>query len=132
MLNKLTNISLWPVGDEDFFQFFGKKGATYDISTEDLTSGLDTFMRVYDPEGNKIAENDDVDALNLNSEVVITAQKNGNYFARITNKDPSNPSNKSYSFVVDDVEAPTATPTATRVGQPDVCETNNCAEIWDV
>ncbi|MFN2138822.1 MAG: Calx-beta domain-containing protein [Candidatus Promineifilaceae bacterium] len=122
---KLIDISLWPVGDEDYFQFFGKKNSTYEVFTTDLTSGLDTFLRIYDPEGNKIAENDDIDATNLRSQLQFSAKKDGNYFARITNKDPSDSSNKSYSFGVNEVIPPTATPTSTRVGQPDICEPNN-------
>lgn len=122
---KLADISLWPVGDQDYFSFTGKKNSTYEVFTTDLTAGLDTFLRVYDPDGDKIAENDDVDATNLRSQVQFTAKENGNYFARITNKDSSDSSSKSYSFGVNDVIPPTGTPTATRVGQPDVCEPNN-------
>jgi hypothetical protein len=122
---KLTDISLWPVGDQDYFSFSGKKNSTYEVFTTDLTSGLDTFLRVYDPDGDKIAENDDVDATNLRSQVQFTAKENGNYFARITNKDSSDSSSKSYSFGVNDVIPPTGTPTATRIGQLDVCEPNN-------
>jgi Calx-beta domain/Bacterial pre-peptidase C-terminal domain len=126
---KLTQISLWPVGDQDYFQFFGKQNSTYEVFTTDLTSGLDTFLRVYDPEGNKIAENDDIDPTNLRSQLTFTAKDNGNYFARITNKDGSDSSNKSYSFGVNETNPPTATPTATRVGQVDVCEDNNSLDL---
>ncbi len=122
---KLIDISLWPVGDQDYFMFTGKEGSSYEVFTTDLTAGLDTFLRVYDPSGDKIAENDDVDATNLRSQVLFTAKENGNYFARITNKDASNSSNKSYSFGVNEALPPTAVPTATRVGQPDTCEPNN-------
>ena len=71
---KLTDISLWPVGDQDYFMFFAKKGSTYEVFTTDLAAGLDTFLRVYDPSGNKIAENDDVDATNRRSQVQFTAE----------------------------------------------------------
>ncbi len=122
---KLTDISLWPVGDQDFFSFFGKEGTSYEVFTTDVTAGLDTFLRVYDPEGNKIAENDDVDETNERSQLTFTAEDDGNYFARITNKNTSDSSNKSYSFGVDLVIPPTPEPTGTRVGQLDVCEPNN-------
>ena len=68
---KLTDISLWPVGDQDFFRFSGKKNSTYEVFTTDLTAGLDTFLRIYDPNGDKVAENDDVDETNLRSQLQI-------------------------------------------------------------
>ena len=42
---KLTDISLWPVGDQDFFKFNGKKNSSYEVFTTDLTAGLDTFSK---------------------------------------------------------------------------------------
>lgn len=122
---KLTAITLWPVGDQDYFQFFGKKGSTYEVFTTDLAAGLDTFLRVYDPKGNKIAENDDVDVTSRRSQAQISAREDGVYFARITNQDPSDAANKAYSFGVNEINPPTPTPTATLVGQPDICEPNN-------
>lgn len=122
---KLTNVSLWPVGDQDYFTFSGKKNTTYEVFTTDLTSGLDTFLRVYNPKGDKIAENDDRDNTSKASLVQFTAKDDGNYFARITNQDSADASNKTYSFEVRVINPPTATPSPTRIGQPDVCEPNN-------
>ncbi len=122
---KLTDITLWPVGDVDYFQFYGKKDSTYQVYTTDVTAGLDTFLKVYDPDGNKIAENDDVDVTNTRSQVEVTVKKTGNYFAKITNKEPSDPTNKKYSFGVNEILPPTPSPTSTRVGQLDDCEPNN-------
>jgi hypothetical protein len=122
---KLTKISLWPVGDQDYFMFSAKKNSSYEVFTTDLTSGLDTLLRVYDPEGDKIAENDDRDNTSESSLVVFTAKEDGNYFARITNQDSADASNKTYSFEVRLVNPPTPTPTVTRIGQLDVCEPNN-------
>ena len=122
---KLTGITLWPVGDVDFFQFYGKKGSTYQVFTTDVTAGLDTYLKLYDPDGNKIAENDDVDVTNTRSQVEVSVNKTGFYYAKITNKEPSNPTNKTYSFGVNEINPPTPTATSTRVGQPDTCEPNN-------
>jgi hypothetical protein len=83
---------------------------------------------VYDPDGDKIAENDDVDDTNKRSQLQFTAKEDGIYFARITNLDTVNSSASSYSFGVNVVIPPTATPSPTRVGQPDVCEPNNNVE----
>ena len=122
---KLTDASIWPVGDQDFFSFNGKKNSTYEVFTTDLTGGLDTFLRVYDPSGDKIAENDDIDATNKRSQLQFTAKEDGTYFARITNENTLTSSASSYSFGVNLVIPPTATPSPTRVGQVDVCEYNN-------
>jgi hypothetical protein len=122
---KLTDITLWPVGDVDFFQFFGKDGSTYQVFTTDLVAGLDTYLKVYDPDGEKFAENDDVDVANRRSQLEFTADDDGFYFAKITNKEPSDPTNKTYSFGVNEIIPPTPTATGTRVGQLDACEENN-------
>ncbi|MDX1415821.1 MAG: Calx-beta domain-containing protein, partial [Candidatus Promineifilaceae bacterium] len=122
---KLTDITLWPVGDVDIFQFYGKKGSTYQVFTTDLEAGLDTFLKLYDPNGNKIAENDDVDAVNNRSQLEVTVKENGFYFAHIINKDPTDPTNKTYAFGVDEILPPTPTPSPTRIGQLDSCEPNN-------
>lgn len=122
---KLADATLWPVGDVDYYQFFGKQGGTYEIFTTDLAAGLDTYLRVYDPNGNLVAENDDFDVANLRSQTQISAKENGNYFAQITNKEPTDSTGKTYSFGVNEVNPPTPTPTATLVGVPDTCEPNN-------
>ncbi len=122
---KLTGITLWPVGDVDFFQFYGKKGSTYQVYTTDVAAGIDTYLKLYDPNGNKIAENDDVDVANNRSQVEASVKEDGFYFAKITNTDPTDPTNKTYAFGVDEILPPTATPTPTRVGQLDTCEPNN-------
>ncbi len=122
---KLEGITLWPVGDVDYFQFFGKKGSTYQVYTTDVEAGLDTLLKVYNPNGKKIAENDDVEVANTRSQVEVTVSENGFYFAEIINKDPTDPTNKTYAFGVDEILPPTPTPTSTRVGQLDSCEPNN-------
>ncbi len=55
----------------------------------------------------------------------FTAKETGFFFAKITNNDPSDPTNKKYAFGVNEIIPPTPMPTATRVGQIDACEPNN-------
>lgn len=126
--NTLCSISLWPSGDIDFFRFNGKVGSAYKIKTSSLTAGLDTFLTVYDPQGNIIAQNDDADIGDLRSEVTISANVDGFYYARIINNDPSDPINKTYCFDVDEVAPPTPTPTQTPVPGADACEFNSTIE----
>ncbi len=54
-----------------------------------------------------------------------SVKEDGFYFAKITNNDPTDPTNKTYAFGVDEILPPTPTATATRVGQVDSCEPNN-------
>ncbi len=123
---KSCNATLWPVGDEDYYRFVGKAGSTYQVATSDLTPGLDTFLTVYGVNGEFISENDDAPGLgNRSSLVRFTARQDGFYYARVTNRDPSDPTNKTYCIQVTVVEGPTPTPSQTPVPGQDVCEFNS-------
>lgn len=123
---RTCNATLWPVGDEDYYRFVGKAGLTYQVATSDLTPGLDTFLTVYDTAGNIIAENDDAPGLgNRSSLVRFTANLDGFYYARVINRDPSDPANKTYCIQVTNVEGPTPTPSQTPVPGSDECEFNS-------
>lgn len=123
---KTCGVTLWPTGDEDYFQFVGKANSTYQVATSDLTPGLDTVMTVYNVNGNVIATNDDAPGLgNRSSLVTFTANQDGFYYARIINRDPSDPSNKTYCIQVTTVANPTPTPSQTPVPGSDVCEFNS-------
>jgi hypothetical protein len=127
---EFCNLTLWPVGDQDFFTFFAKAGFTYRIFTDNLSPGLDTVLTVYNPQGNVIATNDDFQG-NKRSQVDITADSSGFYFARIINQDLSDPANKRFCFEITELPppAPTSTPTA-RPGLAggDSCEWNSIIE----
>lgn len=121
-------LTLWPPGDLDYFIFSTKAGTFYRVITDQLSPGLDTVLSIYDPSGNKIAENDDVGGIGeLDSQVIFQAQVTGNYFARVVNKSPSDPANRTYCVQVTAMDEPTPTPTATfiptRTGS-DACEPN--------
>lgn len=128
---KLCNATLWPTGDLDYFRFVGKKGSYYIVSTEDLEPGVDTALQVYNPQGNLIASNDDYEVGNRRSQVTIRANSDGYYYARIENRDPSDPADKTYCFEVEEIDPPTATPTNTPApGETgdEVCEHNSTLE----
>jgi hypothetical protein len=123
-----TPATLWPPGDVDFYRFQLKVGSAYEIFTSNLSAGLDTFLIVYDPQGNQIAQNDDYEFGNRASRVVISAQANGFYYARITNQSSLDPAGKTYCFQVREIQGtatPTPFPTSTRVAGADSCEPNN-------
>ena len=113
--------TLWPAGDIDFFRFHAKAGSVYEVLTRDLDPGLDTFLTAYNTNGNVIATNDDAEPLTRASRVVISAGQSGFYFVSVTNRDPTDPVDKTYTLEVREVLG-TATPT--RVASVDTCEYN--------
>jgi hypothetical protein len=126
---QLCDITLWPTGDEDYFKFWGRAGSAYEIFTTNLDAGLDTFLTVYDIQGNAIATNDDAQSGVRRSELTITANVDGFYYARIVNQDPSDPADRTYCFGVDEIQLPTATATGTAGPLAgDECEYNSTFE----
>lgn len=126
---RFCNITLWPVGDEDYFTFFAKDNFTYQIFTDDLEAGVDTVLTVYDPQGDIVSTNDDFGG-ERRSEVEIEANQDGFYFARVINQDPSDPADKTYCFEVTEFAPPTSTPTTTPAPplSGDDCEWNSDIE----
>ncbi len=122
------NATFWPVGDVDYFRFYAKAGSRYRAQTTDLVTGIDTYLRIYNPQGSVIGSNDDIDVTTRRSQVEFTASSEGFYFAYIENKDPSDPTNKTYCFLVQEIAQPTATPSQTPIAGADDCEFNSLLE----
>ena len=122
----LCELTVWPIGDIDYFRFNAKKDLSYRIYTSDLDAGLDTFIRVFDPSLNQIASNDDNTSIGSRaSEVTIMAERNGFYYVEVTNVDPSDPTNKEYCIEVDEIAELTPVPTNTPDPDQDDCEFNS-------
>jgi hypothetical protein len=129
----ICQLTLWPPGDLDFYRFAVKSGTFYQLTTSDLSPGIDTVLKVYNQNGEGIAENDDFGAAGeLRSHVTIQADTTGFYYARVVNKSPADAANRTYCFGIDASEqpTPTATPTLfpTRTGA-DTCEPNGRLDI---
>ena len=129
----LCQLTLWPPGDLDYYRFAVKSGTFYQLTTSDLSPGIDTMLKVYNQSGQPIAENDDFGpAGELHSQLVVQADTTGFYFARVVNKSPADAANRTYCFTIDAMEqpTPTATPTLfpTRTGS-DTCEPNGRLDI---
>lgn len=124
----LPVITLWPQGDKDFFRFHAKAGSAYEVLTRDLDAGIDTYLTVFDQNGNVVGQNDDATALSRASSVTFSAGASGFYYGRVTNLNPTDPADQTYSFEVKEVlgtATPTPRPTGTVVPSVDVCEPNN-------
>ncbi|PIE82133.1 MAG: hypothetical protein CSA11_01600 [Chloroflexi bacterium] len=127
--SRACNITFWPSGDVDYFHFFAKRGSTYRVYTNDLSPGMDTVLTLYDSSGQEVARNDDVGVVGtVRSEIQFTAGADGFYYAYITNKDPSDPTGKTYCFGTQETEPPTPTPSNTPVAGADECEYNSTVE----
>lgn len=123
-------LTLWPPGDQDYYSFAVKSGTFYKISTDELSPGIDTVLKIYNQNGEPIAENDDsAGALpgEFQSESIVQASTTGIYFARVVNKSPAEAANKTYCLAIDAMDQPTPTPSPTllptRTGS-DACEPN--------
>jgi hypothetical protein len=121
------SLTLWPVGDVDYYKFYARTGSVYQITTDIKSPGLDTFMRVYDSNFNVVGTNDNYQDLGGNSQFVVTAGWNGYYFVEITNVNASNPAGKTYCIDVTQV-VPTATPTPELL-QTDPYENNGSFDL---
>ena len=121
----LCNLTFYPPGDQDYFRWWGRNGITYIVSTSNVNPALDTVLDVYNPNQALIASNDDAAPGLARSEVRFTANADGYYYARVTNKTPTDPVNKLYCFGIDSSVANTPTPPAGFPADADVCEFNS-------
>jgi len=122
------NATFWPVGDVDYFRFYAKGGSRYRVQTTDLVTGIDTYLTIYNAQGNAVASNDDIDVTTRRSQAEFTAGSEGFYYAYIENKDPSDPTGKTYCVLAQEVAQPTATPSQTPIAGADDCEFNSLLE----
>lgn len=124
--SSLCNATFWPAGDVDYYRFFAKGGARYRVATKNLQPGIDTVLTVYNSSGSQIAQNDDVGEVGtVRSQIEFTANADGNFYAYVINKDPSDPTNKTYCLEVTEIPLPTPTPSQTPMPGADACEFNS-------
>lgn len=124
--NNDYRLTLWPIGDVDYFRFVAKAGNEYTVETYDLDDGIDTVLSVFGPNLNTIGTNDDIDPPDKASSVTIMASQDGFYYAQVSNRDPTDPTDKTYCLRV--VESTPATP-APFPTPADECEFNSTIEF---
>ena len=127
------NATLWPSGDIDFYKFWAQAGSAYTVKTDNVDIGLDTYLVLYDSNGNQLAENDTASSTSLNSSITFSASTTGYHYMKVTNEDASDPADKTYCAQVNEIAGtstptplPTGTslPTTTPVPGADTCEDN--------
>lgn len=121
----ICSLTFYPPGDEDYFRWWGKAGITYIIATSNLTPGLDTTLDVYSSNQNLLGSNDDQSPGNFASSVTFTANADGYFYARVRNKAPGDPVNKTYCFRVTQTVQDTPTPPPGFPTGADACEYNS-------
>ncbi len=111
----LSDLTLTPIGDVDFFSLWAKTGQLYQITTGS-GAGVDTRLRLYDPSGGLIAENDDYKAGSAASQLTFQATVEGWYELAADSSAPMEWGCRSYTIKAVTINAtptPAATPTQT-------------------
>jgi hypothetical protein len=119
-----TDANFYPSGDEDWFAFYVKSGRYYRASTSNL-SGVDTFIEIFNQDGNEIGSDNDAGG-GFASKYEWQASYDGYYYVRVTNLVTSD-SEDTYDLTVAEIGTPptnTPAPGATAVSGVDSCENN--------
>jgi PGF-pre-PGF domain-containing protein len=80
-----TNNTPFPVSlnfqnNTAYLKFNATNGTIYSIYTQNATTGVDTYVRLYHGNGTPLSENDDISyPSNLNSRIVFDCKENGTY-----------------------------------------------------
>ncbi|WP_420642396.1 PilN domain-containing protein [Candidatus Leptofilum sp.] len=104
--------NFYPNFDVDHVVFLAKMGRTYEVSTDFLAPGVDTFLTV--SYGDVVLENDDATLGTLSSSVTLQAPTDSDVevLVRVTNRGVYGP-DKWYDLLVLEIVPTTPTPSAT-------------------
>jgi len=108
----ITDLTLSPMNDVDFFLLWAKAGRYYEITTGS-SDGVDTRLRAFDPGGSLVAENDDYKTGSVASQVTFMTTVEGWYMVSVDSKAPMDWTCRRYNIKAIDIELPTPTPTLT-------------------
>lgn len=111
-------LTLWPLNESDFFKFYTTPGMQYDVYTKIENPGLNTYMRLYNPQGKRIAENDNDPDTGFSSRISFTSGESNYFYAEVINIANVDPVNLSYCIDVVEYIPPTPTPTQTPTTTP--------------
>ena len=110
----------------DWFEFYGRSGSVYQVTTSNVQPGVDTVLTIFQGDNaTQIGSNDRYVAGKLGSQVTFQAGVDGFYWAKVINRDPSpRVAGQTYSLSLLEIVngTVTATPTVARTpfpGTPD-------------
>jgi hypothetical protein len=107
---------LCPAGDADWVTFFAKAGKAYRLATSNLSTGVDTYLYLFAPDGRTVlAQNDDAPDGHGPSTLLWAAPADGWYFLQIKNQGDIGAPGLAYTLALSLADAPTATLTVTAV-----------------
>lgn len=108
----LTDLTIDPAGDADFFRFEGTTGQaiTLDVNAEVNGSGLDSYLWLLDTDGATVlAENDD-DGSSFDSYLTYTLPADGTYYAVVRSYSGDGDRSFFYTLSLTSGGGPTPTP----------------------
>jgi len=100
--------------DDDWFRFQAKDGKWYQVTTSDLDS-VDTYIQIYDDDGDKVEENDDYGE-GLASQVEWEAAYDGDYLIHVSKINDQTVG--SYNLTLEETSVATETPEPTNTPVP--------------
>lgn len=117
---EVDGLTLFPAGDVDYFRVWGKPGRKFQVET-DTSDGVDTVLKVFNPSGGLVAENDDALDISPGSRVSFVPNSEGWWYVSIGSRIPTDWQCGQYSVTMD--EAPTPTPAPTNTAGPTATKT---------
>jgi len=79
--NTPITVSLNTQNSSVYIKFNATNGTSYRIKTQNTTTGVDTYIRLYNENGTLLAFNDDIsDPTNVNSQIIFNCNENGTYY----------------------------------------------------
>ena len=99
---ELTNLTIDPDGDFDYFSFEANAGDTIavDVDAVELGSQVDTYIWLDDADGNSVCENDD-DGLSTDSYLNCEIAVEGIYYVVVSSYDGRGDRNQAYNLDID-------------------------------
>lgn len=108
----ISDLTLAPSGDIDYFQVWVKAGYHYQVDTATV-DGVDTRIRLFNDAGDLLSENDDYITGNPASRIKFQSSIDGWLFIAVDSLIPIEWGCRKYNISITDYTPPTPTPTLT-------------------
>ncbi len=133
---RLDKLSFWPVDDVDHYAVDVTENQIGQLLAIDTYQqlGLDTKLRLFQPDGSLVGENDDRSATDTSSHIEVTVAVGGRYTIEVTNRSQTHPDFKTYSLETDWKVAkatPTTSASAVASAAPVVADALEPNNTWE-
>ncbi|MCK4588927.1 MAG: lamin tail domain-containing protein [Nanoarchaeota archaeon] len=127
----VDGVSQWhnfaPAGDEDYVKFDAITNHTYIIETFNLSSSADTYLYLYNTDGQSLITSDDDGGIGVASKINWTCPTSGTYYAMVEDYYPT-AIGGVYSIYVNDTTSP-PTPDTTPPGTVSNLQATNITNV---